>query len=386
MGWRFRKSFSPFPGVRLTLSPSGISTSIGVGPLRLTSGTRGPAVTVNVPGTGLSYRHALFGVTSPPPASPKAIAPAVIPSVVAPAAQLEDIKSAGSGALTTPGLGEFKRLLERAHKEHAEIYLDLTATRVEEQNAVGRYTRWRDGFLFRHLFKTKFAQLAIAAEEATAKRTELEEQERLSRLETQIELPPVVAQAFQRMCDEFALMSKSVRIWDTVGQRGTNRIAERTSASRVVDRRPVSFRLGTCELIESEWTVPHMANANGGDIFLYPGFVLYFVSRDAFALLEYREVELTYSPSRFIEEETIPEDASVVDRTWAKVNKDGSPDRRFKDNHQIPVALYGKLLLKSTTGLNEEYLVSNADRAESFANAWHRLAATVCSASGKTVV
>jgi len=30
MGWRFRKSFSPLPGVRLNFSPRGISTSVGV--------------------------------------------------------------------------------------------------------------------------------------------------------------------------------------------------------------------------------------------------------------------------------------------------------------------------------------------------------------------
>jgi hypothetical protein len=34
MGWRFRKSFSPLPGVRLNFSPRGISTSVGAGPFR----------------------------------------------------------------------------------------------------------------------------------------------------------------------------------------------------------------------------------------------------------------------------------------------------------------------------------------------------------------
>lgn len=55
MNWRFRKSFTPIPGVRLTLSPSGISTSVGVGPLRVTAGPRCSSMTLGVPGTGLSF-------------------------------------------------------------------------------------------------------------------------------------------------------------------------------------------------------------------------------------------------------------------------------------------------------------------------------------------
>lgn len=35
MGWRFRKSFNPLPGIRLNFSPRGISTSVGAGPARL---------------------------------------------------------------------------------------------------------------------------------------------------------------------------------------------------------------------------------------------------------------------------------------------------------------------------------------------------------------
>jgi hypothetical protein len=294
---------------------------------------------------------------------------------VAEAVQLEDIRSAGSGALTTPGLSEFKRLIERATCERKAVQSELATARNDEQSAVKRYTNWRDGWLFKQLFKKKFDQLSVVAEEATAKRAELEEQEKLSCLHTQIEMPQALAQEFHRMCDEFALMAKSDKIWDTVSERGTNRVAERTSASRVVDRKPVNFRLSNCEVIDFEWRVPYLANANGGDLFLYPGFVLYFVSSDAFALLEYNQVALVFQPSRFIEEELVPPDSIVVDQTWAKVNKDGSPDRRFKDNYQIPVAQYGKLTLKSSTGLNEEYLLSNAEQTEAFAQAWERLVA-----------
>lgn len=139
----------------------------------------------------------------------------------------------------------------------------------------------------------------------------------------------------------------------------------------------MKFRLGKCEIIESEWKVPHLSNANGGDIFLYPGFVLYLVSTENFALLEYKEVDLRCSTANFIEEEAVPGDTQVVGHTWAKANKDGSPDRRFKGNYQIPIAQYGKLKIFSTTGMEEEYMISNAGKTEAFAKAWRDLASAL---------
>ena len=57
--------------------------------------------------------------------------------------------------------------------------------------------------------------------------------------------------------------------------------------------------------------------------------------------------------TRFIESDTVPHDAKVVDRTWRFVNKNGDPDRRFNNNHEIPVCLYGELALGTETGLTE---------------------------------
>ncbi|MEW6736417.1 MAG: hypothetical protein AB1489_34310 [Acidobacteriota bacterium] len=257
-----------------------------------------------------------------------------------------------------------------SQKEHAEISRELNHAKSDESEIGGRYTDWKNGWLMRRLFKSKFERLHIAAEEASAKRVELEEQSRLSRLQTQLELPDDVAKEFHRMSDEFAILANCDRIWDTVGERNTDRISERTSATRAVDRKLVRFQLGHCELIESEWKVPHLENANGGDIYFYPAFVLYFVTKDNFALLEYKEIRLEFTISQFIEEEALARDTTVIGETWAKVNKDGSPDKRFKDNYQIPIAQYGKLSITSSTGMNEEYMVSNAEIAQSFSVAW----------------
>lgn len=364
---------------------------MGVGPLRFSTGHRGSAVTGNIPGSGVSYRlplrsgqtlapvSNLSGVgSSPEPSIPHQTPPTVNPQKLTPISPgLSDIKSEGTGGLTTPGLSEYKRLLSQALQLHTEIKTDLAEVRKRESTDVARSNAWKNGWLFRRLFKAKFQQILSVAEESTARRVELEEQEELSRLQTQLELPDGAKKAFYRMCDDFALLSKSMKVWDTVGQRSTNRVVERTTASRVVERKLVKFRLGRCEIIQSDWQVPHMENANGGDLYFYPAFVLYFISSDSFALLEYKDIELTGAPTRFIEEEAIPSDSTTVGHTWAKANKDGSPDRRFNGNYQIPIAQYGKLTITSQTGVNEEYMISNHEQTEGFARAWRDLAKAV---------
>jgi len=105
-------------------------------------------------------------------------------------------------------------------------------------------------------------------------------------------------------------------------------------------------------------------------MYVYPGFILYRASRQAFALINSREVTLTFKIQKFIEDQAVPADTQVVGQAWAKSNKDGSPDRRFTANYQIPVVLYGSLVFTSPSGLREEYQCSNPALAERFAKAW----------------
>lgn len=371
--WRFRKSFSPLPGVRITLSPSGISTSVGAGPFRVTAGPTGPHLTTNVLGTGLSHRQPLFGTHSPSDPSPAPSPSPQLPgqSFAEPAGPpVTQIQSAGSAVLTTPGLAEFRKLIDRARKEHADTASELTAAQAAERNAVNEHLSWKNGWLLRRIMKARFAQLAATAEEAAARRAELEEQLSLARLDTRIDLTASVNGAYSRLSDTFVHLSRAAQIWDTISHRETNQFTERTTATRSIERKQVRFRLGQCDVITSDWQVPHLENANGGDIFFYPAFIVYFAGDSSFALLEYSEVELQFSVTRFHEDEAVPRDSEVVGKTWAKANKDGSCDLRFKDNYEIPIARYGLLTLRSKTGLNEEYMVSNVPATEAFAKDW----------------
>ena len=151
---------------------------------------------------------------------------------------------------------------------------------------------------------------------------------------------------------------------------------ERTTANIRVNRERVRFGLGSCDLIQWDQKVPHIQNSKGGDFYLYPGFILYRAAKEAFSVIEYHDVTGTASMMAFHEEDGVPTDSKVIGQTWLKANKDGSQDRRFANNHQIPIAQYGQVALKSQNGLWEEFQFSNPDRLVNFLNAFNSFTAS----------
>ena len=97
MGFRFSRRIRIAPGIRLNLSKSGVSTSIGGRGAWLTFGRR-PRATISLPGTGLSYSQTLGGPAPHPtrPAVQAMPAPALPPAPEAPALALS------AGATTPP--------------------------------------------------------------------------------------------------------------------------------------------------------------------------------------------------------------------------------------------------------------------------------------------
>jgi hypothetical protein len=64
MGFRFRKIISVLPGVKVNLSKSGVSTSLGGKGATVNVGSSGKkTLTLGIPGSGLSYQVPLTWMT-----------------------------------------------------------------------------------------------------------------------------------------------------------------------------------------------------------------------------------------------------------------------------------------------------------------------------------
>lgn len=385
MSWRFRKTFKVLPGVRLNLTARGLSATLGASPFSINVGPRGVYRNIDIPGTGLWNRQRIgapithAAAPSQPAALPDRPQPANLepstPSHIAPAVpqvapEEVEIRSASTESLNSENMKQFRDLLTQTYEERTALDGEIATANGELSIAAAKYKAWDRGFLLRRIFKHSFAARKEAFDTAQAKVIELTEQLKLTKLSAHFDVDREQAESYYKMRDEFAALCECQKIWDALSRGAIDRVATRSAASEAVGRTPVTLSLSSCDVLEWEQKVPHLPNCVGGDLYIYPGFVLYRASRQAFALIDFHEVKLDFQPVRFIEEEPVPSDAQKIGEAWAKSNKDGGPDLRFRDNYQIPVVAYGDLLFSSASGLNEQYQFSNPALAQRFASAW----------------
>jgi hypothetical protein len=103
-------------------------------------------------------------------------------------------------------------------------------------------------------------------------------------------------------------------------------------------------------------------------MFFFPDRILVFDRRRVGAV-GYDALNTEVVQVRFIESEGVPPDGKVVDQTWRYMNKKDGPDRPFKDNRELPIALYEELQFTSASGLKEIIQVSQLGVAEKFKTA-----------------
>jgi hypothetical protein len=372
MSWRFRQSFKIMPGVRLNLSRSGLSASIGGAPFTINAGPRGVVGTASIPGTGISFRQRIDNQPDVESPEEQGFRPAPLPSQTGtPELQrTREIRSAGTEVLTSQGLKELKVLIQTAYEEFEEISQMLNSAKCDESRATKRFVSWDNGFLFKKMFKQAFAVRKSESEIAAAKVAELAEQLRQTSIAVHVELASEQAGPYFQLRDRFEALADCAAIWNINSERAADKLRERTNVDRSVERQKIKLSSGNCDLMTWEERVPHFQNSNGGDLYIYPGFILYRAARKAFSVIDCHDVRLEVKKVQFNEPGGVPDDSETVGTTWAKVNKDGSRDKRFAGNYQIPIASYGDLTFKTTAGLEEEFQFSNPQRLYQFEKSW----------------
>lgn len=185
------------------------------------------------------------------------------------------------------------------------------------------------------------------------------------------ELEPEAERAYQQLHDAFGELLSCSAVWH-VEAAGANTDWKRSGgATRTVRRKRVGLGKSGPPIIKTNIAVPSVP-CGRQTLHLFPDRVLVFTAQGVGAVA-YDDLAVERYASRFIEDESVPRDAEVVDTTWQYVNRSGGPDRRFKKNRQLPVVMYETLHLRSGSGLNEQLQLSRRDAAERFALASARL-------------
>jgi len=362
---KFRKRVKLFPGVTLNFSRSGISTTVGVPGASLNFNRNGTFLNTGIPGTGLYDRKRLGGPNKSNPSlrgSPGSSQPQkpMIPDQTTAWKSTDNVEET-----TTPGLQELQDMLLACYQEKHELEVEIIKAKSSLKTShllrVFSYL-FIIGFFIKWFSRNRDAKQAYLED--------LEKQLASCYVDIAIRTDKQIEEKFRELLDSYKTLLTCEKIWDITATTKIDKVAVRSSASESVSRKAVTFGFANVDIIKSTYDALHFENANGGDLYIYPAFVAIIDSNKKFGLIAIEEVQFTFSTKQFLEESSVPTDAKVIGTTWAKVNKNGSPDRRFRDNYEIPICLYGTMLLKSTTGLNEAYWLSDYTKAEQFATSF----------------
>lgn len=159
-------------------------------------------------------------------------------------------------------------------------------------------------------------------------------------------------------------LGRSGAIWRLDSQSAITDWKRNAGAAYNVQRERISMRRSTPARVESN-IVPVCLDLGKLKLFFLPDQVLYW-QRGTFASIDYGDLKVASASTRFIEESVQTSDSQQVGNTWRYVRKDGGPDRRFNNNRQLPIMLYGVVHATSAGGLNLVFHTSRPDSATSF--------------------
>ena len=271
--------------------------------------------------------------------------------------------------VTSQNMQGIKEAILLAHKQREELATDLETIKRDLKQYQDKL-RWSYILLYGLIIRSIRRELQDSIINQKLAISALENYILHSTVALNVSFENQIKLSFDGMFDSFRQLCKSDKIWDLTASYKVDRFTTRSSANNEVYRTEVSFMTGHLKQITSDIQAMIFQNANGADLYLYPNFVVLWNHLEEFAIIGFDEIDIEVRTTRFIEDGTVPNDSKTVDRTWAKVNKNGSPDLRFKNNYQIPIVEYGEISINTKTGLNEKYQFSSVPLAEAFVKAF----------------
>lgn len=112
---------------------------------------------------------------------------------------------------------------------------------------------------------------------------------------------------------------------------------------------------------------------DAGSIKLYLLPDRFFIFHDGvYSAISYSEVQASLQDLEYVEQESLPSDATVIGKTWKYVRRDGGPDRRFNNNRQLPIVRYGVVAFSSPNFI-AYLIVSSLGIASSFTQSFSKV-------------
>lgn len=114
----------------------------------------------------------------------------------------------------------------------------------------------------------------------------------------------------------------------------------------ILDRSPLRLEKGLPNGIDTNVEIISL-KADDISISFLPDALLLAKNKDLKAI-DYKDLRVDLRAEDFKEEGKVAKDARVLEKTYKHANKDGSPDKRYKDNPEISLVEYGILQMENS--------------------------------------
>lgn len=354
MGLYIRKSISLGP-FRFNLSKAGVGVSVGIPGFRVGTSPRGNYVHMGA--GGVYYRATLPGGRREVHGRP-AVQPASAPTEDI---QLSEIESSATASIVDSSSEELVAELNSKRRK-LRIWPWILASGVAVSLALSSRMSTPPQWVLLTLLGLVLLATAVAAFFDRVRKTTVLMYDFEAGMDIKFE-------QLDAAFDEFASCGGR---WHVSAEGQVRDRKYHAGASSVVSRKAISVGKGNPPFVKTNVPVPSVP-VGKQTLYFFPDKVLVFES-NAVGAVSYENLSVQGAETRFIESSSVPRDAKVVDTTWRYVNKNGGPDRRFKDNRELPIALYEEVTFSSHTGLNEVVQVSRIGIAKEIAAAVSGLA------------
>ena len=366
MGFYIRKSLGVGP-LRFNLSKSGIGVSAGITGFRVGAGPKGTYI--HMGRGGLYYRQAL----SRAPQRVKAARRNVLdeePSSELPATH-GPMTAIGSGCVTEMRDTNSGSLLAELDRKRSSLVLWpiglIAGLMLLFALLLFQCALW---ITIPFLFMSLGAVFFLYQQDQIRKNVVL-----------MYELDGPILGTYQNLLNCYEEMGKCGAVWHVNAKGVVHNSKYHAGAGQLSSRQRVHFVHRNPPNIKTNLPIPAL-RLDRLSLYFLPDRILVY-SRSSVGAVDYRDVVMSMERTRFVENGTIPRDANVVDYTWRYVNKNGGPDRRFKDNPQIPICEYEELELTSGSGIREILQISRIGVGNILKNAFADLGRMISSLETK---
>ena len=340
MGFYLRKSIS-FGGLRFNFSKSGVGVSAGFKGFRLGTGPRGNYVHMGT--GGLYYRMSLGERPARRKNQPVHQPQQLQPGEICEGLDFQEIESSDTELLTDSSskniIDDINIKLQRWPFWPFCLLL-----------AIGGTINWFVGAFVAALicfFIDKHRQKTFIV----------------------YDIDEIAEKNIQNFYDAFSSLASCSMIWHVSEQADARHVKKyHAGASRLVKVTPIKIKYGAPSFIKTNVMVPYFP-VGKQVLYFFPDRV-FICEKSRVAAIGYDTLTINSYDQEFIEADNRPVDGTVIGKTWTYLNKNGTPDKRFKDNRQIPIYMYSKIKFTSQTGLNEEIQASKQNIGMVFKSAF----------------